>query len=211
MGGNKRRTTVGRGGASASGGGGGGGSSTGGVSGRGVPQGLAARLTGRRRTWQEVCEQDAAAAVTAAAEATTTGHGVLQQTLETQQQQDQDQQQQHRGDATNDAQPAVGASLPTTPTVDNRAVWRAVHDYLTQDDEALLVAVSRLVPCSLAAQLRSEEDTHTQLARIACSRPVPQKVSGAVAVAVFCCITCACSSLCAVSYPHLSLPTNIEC
>jgi hypothetical protein len=56
-------------------------------------------------------------------------------------------------------------------------VWRTVHEWLTGEDEDLLVLVSQVVPYSLAGRsLRAEAETMQQLRALATSRPVPPKV-----------------------------------
>jgi hypothetical protein len=63
--------------------------------------------------------------------------------------------------------------------VDYRKVWRAVHEWLTEDDEDLLALVSQVVPCSLAGKsLKPEADTLAKLRALAQRRAVPQKVRG---------------------------------
>lgn len=56
-------------------------------------------------------------------------------------------------------------------------MWRAVHEWLTGEDEDLLLLVSQIVPYSLAGRgLRPEADTLQQLRTKSHSRAVPPKV-----------------------------------
>ncbi|KAF8056214.1 hypothetical protein HT031_006402 [Scenedesmus sp. PABB004] len=116
------------------------------------------RLTGRRRSWAEACDVDG-------------------RPLAAGPQQAQQAQQPGAGGAGSSAAAAAAAA----PAVDNSHMWRAVHEYLTSDDEALLAIVGRLCPYSFAGQLREEGDTRRQLAALAGSRAVPQKVVQSIA------------------------------
>jgi hypothetical protein len=65
------------------------------------------------------------------------------------------------------------------PVVEYSKVWRAVHEWLTGEDEDLLLLVSQVVPYSLAGRgMRAQGDTLRQLQQLAGSRPVPEKVGG---------------------------------
>jgi hypothetical protein len=74
---------------------------------------------------------------------------------------------------------ASGGSRGSRRQVDYSKVWRAVHDWLTGDDEDLLALVSQVVPCSLGSRsLKPGADTLAKLRVLAQRRAVPQKVGG---------------------------------
>jgi hypothetical protein len=69
--------------------------------------------------------------------------------------------------------------------VEYSKVWRAVHEWLTGEDEDLLVLVGQVVPCSLASRgSKAHEDTLHTLQQLAGSRPVPEKVGADTGVAI---------------------------
>jgi len=126
----------------------------------------AARLSGHRRSWLEACDPD----------------GYEQQQQGQQLQLGAGDQQQHEASASAAADTdGAAAAAAGARCVDYRPVWRAVHEWLTSEDDDLLVLVSQVVPYSLAGRsLRDQGSTEEQLRVLANSRPVPQQVGYAV-------------------------------
>lgn len=152
------------------------------------------RMTGRRRSWLEACDTDGpqpGILRNAAAAAGTPGQALPRSPA-----------------AAAMAAPGDGAgtsAAAAAAVLDRSRVWRAVHEALTADDEAMLVVVSQLVPYSFEGQLHSEADTRKQLQALADSRPVPQHVSGPC---VWLSRSCVCSLAAVHAEPAVALAAS---
>lgn len=136
------------------------------------------RLTGRRRTWTEACEETgppAPGAAAAAAGLVDRQHPTAVITATAAAEAEAGAEQPAGASAT--AAAAAGLGQNHEPEVNNSNMWRAVHDWLTSDDEALLVIVSSLVPYNFEGLLRDTAAVKEELQQLASSRPVPDKVT----------------------------------